>query len=579
MAVDIELPTLGPVSVHDRWIRERCACAKCVQDVTKQPLYYTSTAKVKDLKKDEHYYEFTFEDDHIVKLPLEQLGREMQDFKSTCAVQSTLDVSIPQPEFWNKETFPEQKFCFDDMLGSEQTRMMILESLLKYGIVVISEMPREKNTVLNFSRELLGSVRETHWGIVFDVKASPPTEGVSHDLAYSGAEIEFHVDNPYRTPCIDYQLLHCIKTEGVAVGEGLNRFVDAVGCAEILRKEDPEAFEILSTTAVKWENDYPHMTLCPMIELRTNGQVRRVFHSLKSGGYAPPLSPEKLKKFYDAKDKLISLFEDEKNVIYHTMKEGDLVFFGNTRVLHSRTSFNPVKASRHLQGMYVDHDAVTSALWRYRANISSLSKEPAPDTAFKPKWSALREATEEELDVMAKTYQKDCEDNQVQRVMDLLTRQKGDHTKLGAPVDLYTHGLQTATRAYNAGEDDDMVVAALLHDVGELFVPASHGEFSASLLRPYVSEKVHWILQHHEIFQMKNYGENGCNLDVIEKFRGMPHFDACEKFCAEYDQPSFDPAFEPLPLSVFEPIVKRVFARKPFWNAPNDPKAHCVLQL
>jgi predicted HD phosphohydrolase len=127
---------------------------------------------------------------------------------------------------------------------------------------------------------------------------------------------------------------------------------------------------------------------------------------------------------------------------------------------------------------------------------------------------------------MSDEYRKDSEQNQVQRVMDLLIRQKGEHTRLGAPVDLYTHALQTATRALHAGEDDDMVAAArkscfcvkciVLHDVGELFIPASHGEFSASLLRPYVSEKVYWIIQHHEIFQMKNYGKDGCNLDIIE---------------------------------------------------------------
>jgi gamma-butyrobetaine dioxygenase len=152
--------------------------------------------------------------------------------------------------------------------------MKILESLLKNGIVIVADTPREEGTVLNFSRELLGSVRETHWGIVFDVKASPPKEGVSHDLgiiafltkAYSGEEIEFNVDNPYRTPCIDYQLLHCIKSN-VVEGQGLNRFVDAIGCAEKLKMEDPLAFETLASTPVKWENDYPHMTISPMVFL------------------------------------------------------------------------------------------------------------------------------------------------------------------------------------------------------------------------------------------------------------------------------------------------------------------------
>jgi hypothetical protein len=172
--------------------------------------------------------------------------------------------------------------------------------------------------------------------------------------------------------------------------------------------------------------------------LKTDGKVNRVFHSLKSGGYAPPLNPEALKKFYDAKDKLINLFEDESNVIYHSLQEGEIVFFGNTRVLHSRTKFDPTTASRHLQGMYVDHDAVSSAFWLYRANLSSLSQEPKVKDEGKPvpKWTALNEATQEELDHMSAEYRKDSEENQVQRVVDLLIRQKGEHTRLGAPVDL-----------------------------------------------------------------------------------------------------------------------------------------------
>jgi hypothetical protein len=128
--------------------------------------------------------------------------------------------------------------------------------------------------------------------------------------------------------------------------------------------------------------------------LTTDGKVNRVFHSLKSGGYAPPLNPDSLKKFYAAKDKLISPFEDESNVIYHSLKEGEIGFFGNTRVLHSRTKFDPTTASRHLQGMYVDHDAVSSAFWLYRANLSTLSLEPKSESKPVPKWTALNEATQ-----------------------------------------------------------------------------------------------------------------------------------------------------------------------------------------
>jgi hypothetical protein len=217
MPVSVDIPNHGNVSLHDRWIRERCACVHCVQDVTKQPLSYTpSNCVVENTETLDDGIKFFYKDGHVVTLPLLQLEREMngisrfcntKDFKSTCAVQSSLDVSIPEFFLWTKETLDLKKFSYNDMIRSEKTRMQILERLLKDGIVIVSDTPREEGAVLNFSRELLGSVRETHWGIVFDVKVVPPVVGVSHDLAYTGDEIEFHVDNPYRTPC-KYRL-HC----------------------------------------------------------------------------------------------------------------------------------------------------------------------------------------------------------------------------------------------------------------------------------------------------------------------------------------------------------------------------------
>ncbi|MEM7184111.1 MAG: TauD/TfdA family dioxygenase, partial [Spirochaetota bacterium] len=218
MPIKVNLPKAGEVLLHDRWIRERCACSECVQDVTKQPLKHTPNSVVTNVKEESEKLTFSFSDGHSVSLAKEALESEFIDFSASCAVQSDFDTSVPERILWDKETFSLDEYSFEEMLHNNETRINILKSLLKYGLVLVSKTPRENNEVLRFSRELLGSVRETHWGIVFDVRAIPPKEGVAHDLAYSGEEIEFHVDNPYRTPCIDYQLLHCLESKGVVKG-------------------------------------------------------------------------------------------------------------------------------------------------------------------------------------------------------------------------------------------------------------------------------------------------------------------------------------------------------------------------
>lgn len=134
-------------------------------------------------------------------------------------------------------------------------------------------------------------------------------------------------------------------------------------------------------------------------------------------------------------------------------------------------------------------------------------------------------------------------------------------TETGYQVTRLGHSLQAATRAERAGEDEEIVLAALLHDIGDILSPANHSQAAAAVLRPYVSERVWWIVHHHGVFQQRYYGAaTGADPDAREHFRGHPWFDDCEAFCADYDQVSFDPGYDTLPLSHFEPLVRRMLA-------------------
>ena len=75
----------------------------------------------------------------------------------------------------------------------------------------------------------------------------------------------------------------------------------------------------------------------------------------------------------------------------------------------------------------------------------------------------------------------------------------------GYKITRLEHSLQTATRALNDKASDEMVVAALLHDIGDELAPLNHSEYAATVLKPYVSEKTRWIVEKHGEFQMYYY--------------------------------------------------------------------------
>ena len=146
------------------------------------------------------------------------------------------------------------------------------------------------------------------------------------------------------------------------------------------------------------------------------------------------------------------------------------------------------------------------------------------------------------------------------RLMVHLKLLEGDYG--GFPVDRYTHSLQTATRALRDGRDDEYVVCALFHDVGDTLACFNHFDIAAAILKPFVSEANLWMVQHHGIFQGYYFFHHiGLDRDLREQFRGHPHFARTEEFCALYDNPAFDPRAETLPISEFEPAVRRVFGQ------------------
>ena len=147
-----------------------------------------------------------------------------------------------------------------------------------------------------------------------------------------------------------------------------------------------------------------------------------------------------------------------------------------------------------------------------------------------------------------------------ERVIRHLQLLEGDYG--GFPVDRYTHSLQTATRALQDGRDEEYVVCALLHDIGDTLGTFNHPDIAAAILKPFVTEANHWMVQHHGIFQGHYFFHHiGMDRDMREQFRSSPFFERTAEFCALYDNPAFDAKAVTLPISEFAPMLQKVFAQ------------------
>ena len=132
----------------------------------------------------------------------------------------------------------------------------------------------------------------------------------------------------------------------------------------------------------------------------------------------------------------------------------------------------------------------------------------------------------------------------------------------GFAVDRFTHSIQTATRAHRDGKDEEYVVCALLHDIGDTIASANHADLAATMLEPFVSEKNYWIVKHHGIFQGYYFFEHlGLDKNMRDQFKGHEFWNDCAEFCSKYDQNSFDPEYENMDIKEFIPMVHNVFAK------------------
>ena len=179
----------------------------------------------------------------------------------------------------------------------------------------------------------------------------------------------------------------------------------------------------------------------------------------------------------------------------------------------------------------------------------------------KVKFTQMKDGTKEDYDLLSKyeeKFSKDLPDRVLEALKNL------DSSVDGYQVTRLEHSLQSATRAEKDGADEEMVVATLIHDIGDNLAPHNHSQLVAAVLRPYVSEKIYWIILHHGIFQEYYYAHHiGRDRNARDKFKDHPYYQDAVDFCEKWDQKSFDPNYESYSLEYFEPKVRKLFSKEP----------------
>jgi gamma-butyrobetaine dioxygenase len=242
----------------------------------------------------------------------------------------------------------------EEMRAAPVPRLAWLGRLLREGMAFMRDLPREAGAILQ-AIEPIGRVLETNYGEVFDVRSVPQPE----NLAYSDLGLGLHTDNPYREPVPGFQALHVISASPDG-GESL--FADGFAIAEHLRAVAPQAFEMLTQTAVPFlyrSKDAELYAERPFIQLSCDGAVVAIHYNNRS--IAPMRLPAaRMEKFYASYRAFAELLRDSRYQLRFRLRDGDLVAFDNRRILHGRTAFSSARFLRHLQGCYLTRDSVYS---------------------------------------------------------------------------------------------------------------------------------------------------------------------------------------------------------------------------
>jgi gamma-butyrobetaine dioxygenase len=337
---------------HAIWLRDNCLCPECRHPKTHQRLFEASS-----IPDDITAIETTWDRGSVTITWSEGRHRSTYEgewLRAHAYDEASRTARRAEPERWGRGFTPVTVAY--DALDEPAARRRLLEAFAAQGLVRVDRAPLARGTVAGVARRF-GEVRVTNYGEVFDVESVP---SATH-LAYTGVALALHTDNPYRDPVPGVQLLHCLEA---SASGGESVFVDGFHVADVLRREAPVAYEILTRTPVPFRYRDATCDLArelPLLSVDADGAVVAVRYNDRS--MAPLDRPtSEVLPFYEAYRAWSAISKRDECAVRFRMEPGDLVIFRNDRVLHGRSAFTGDHGRRLLQGCYADVDGFASAL-------------------------------------------------------------------------------------------------------------------------------------------------------------------------------------------------------------------------
>jgi len=343
----------SPMSLPHYWLRDNCRCAKCRHPGNGQKLY-----EIVDLPADLAAIEANVAPDASVRVLWSDGHRSEYSadwLNAHDLIASARTARQNKPELWGKAL--ESALPVGDwpqMLSDPAKELAWIERYTALGFGLLRNVPTQPGMVAEVG-DHLGFVRVTNYGRLFDVISVPNP----NNLANTSFGLGVHSDNPYRHPSPGVQLLHCLQSDAPG---GDTLLVDGFHAAEILRKENPGAFALLSTVPMtfRFSDDKAELEAKQtLISADMDGVITAVHFNNRSADWLDaPL--DLAGRWYSAYRIFAQILKRPEMELIFRLGAGDLVVMQNDRALHGRTAFDPNLGRRHLQGCYIDRDGIES---------------------------------------------------------------------------------------------------------------------------------------------------------------------------------------------------------------------------
>ncbi|NXG52932.1 BODG dioxygenase, partial [Psilopogon haemacephalus] len=354
------------------WLRDNCQCPHCfLRSAGARRLLFDDldvNIVVKEVTlADRKKIFITWPDEHSSEYEAEWLKKRC--FSEKARAEMREDLFLPEHQYWGSDLQLPQ-MSFEEVLNNDESAYKWLCTLKKVGIVLLTGAAARQGELLKLGQRV-GFLRLTFYGPTWQVQ----DKADANNVAYTTGKLCFHTDYPALQHPPGVQFLHCIKQTDAG---GESEVVDGFRVCDKLREQNPQAYQILSSTAVDYTDvgvDFCEFAVqCKqrIIDVDARGQAVRINYNNATRDTVFDIPAEKVRPFYAALKEFNDLLNSTEHKFTYKLKPGDVVTFDNWRVLHGRQSYQPgTEVTRQLEGAYADWDVVMSRLRLLRKRVLS----------------------------------------------------------------------------------------------------------------------------------------------------------------------------------------------------------------